>query len=161
AARMTTPARPELSPLCEQVALLRARRLSSRDLVERCVARSAAVNPRLNAVVASRADLALAEADACDAARSRGEPLAPLAGVPITLKDSIDTAGTVTTWGTPGRRGFVPARDAAVAARLRAAGAILLGKTNTPELTMSYETDNPIHGATRNPYDLTRSSGGS
>jgi amidase len=161
AGRVKTPARPELASLREQLALLRERRLSSRELVELCAARTAAVNPRLNAVVVSRAEQALAEADAFDSMRARGESLPPLAGIPITLKDSIDTAGTVTTWGTPGRRAFVPERDATVAARLRAAGAILFGKTNTPELTMSYETDNPVYGATRNPYDLSRSPGGS
>jgi amidase len=158
---VTTPEEPELEALAAQVAMLRAGKISSRELVERCAARSAAVNPQLNAVVAPRIEQALAEADAIDARRARGEPPAALAGVPITLKDSIDTAGTVTTWGTPGRRAFVPATDATVAARLRAAGAILLGKTNTPELTMSYETDNPIYGATRNPYDVSRSPGGS
>jgi amidase len=154
-------AQAEFAPLCDQLALLQSRRLSSRELVERCLVRCEAVNPRLNALVAWRAEQALLEADAVDAARARGESLPALAGIPITLKDSIDTAGTVTTWGTPGRRSFVPARDAAVAARLRAAGAVLIGKTNTPELTMSYETDNPLHGATRNPYDLSRSPGGS
>jgi amidase len=158
---MESSTRPELAPLAVQLALLRERAISARELVECYAARCAQVNPRLNALVAARTEQARAEADRCDAARARGDALGPLAGVPITLKDSIDTAGTVTTWGTPGRRGFVPGRDAAVAARLRAAGAILLGKTNTPELTMSFETSNPIHGATSNPYDVSRSPGGS
>jgi amidase len=161
ARRVNSTVRPELASLTEQLALLRERRISSRELLECCAARIARSNPGINALVTARLDQALSEAAALDEARARGESLAPLAGVPMALKDSIDTAGTVTTWGTPGRRGFVPARDAAVAARLRAAGAILLGKTNTPELTMSFETANPVHGSTRNPYDPSRSSGGS
>jgi len=158
---MQSPGEPELVPLALQLALLRERRISSRELLDRYLARCAVLNPRLNALVTERAAEARAEADAVDAARARGDVLPPLAGIPISLKDSIDTAGTVTTWGTPGRRGYVPARDAAVAARLRAGGAILIGKTNTPELTMSFETTNRIHGATRNPYDAERSPGGS
>jgi amidase len=79
----------------------------------------------------------------------------------MTLKDSIDTAGVVTTWGTTGRRGFVPRQDATAAARLRAAGAVLLGKTNTPELTMAFETDNSVYGRTSNPWDPARTCGGS
>jgi len=81
--------------------------------------------------------------------------------VPITIKDSLDTEGIVSTGGTPGRRQFVPDQDAPVVARLRAAGAVLLGKTNTPELTFSGETCNLIYGRTSNPFDLERSPGGS
>ena len=76
---------------------------------------------------------------------ARGESKGPLHGVPMTLKDSLDTEGVVTTGGTTGRRDFVPDRDSTVAARLRAAGAVLLGKTNTPELTMAGETDNLVY----------------
>jgi amidase len=79
----------------------------------------------------------------------------------MTIKDSFDTAGVVSTWGTPGRVNTVPDRDATVVARLKAAGAILLGKTNTPEFTLSFETNNPIYGRTNNPYDFSRTSGGS
>src|SRR5207253_608824 len=84
-----------------------------------------------------------------------------LHGVPMTIKDSLDTSDIVTTAGTVGRRDFVPRRDATVVRRLRQAGAILIGKTNTPELTLSYQTNNVIYGRTNNPYDLTRTSGGS
>jgi hypothetical protein len=78
----------------------------------------------------------------------------------MTIKDSLDIAGVITTDGTQGRATFVPAQDAPVVARLRAAGAILLGKTNTPELTLAGETDNVLYGRTNNPYDLSRTPGG-
>jgi amidase len=142
-------------------AAIRTGALSSREAVDACLARIERVNPQLNAVVALRAEGARADADAADAARAQGRSLGPLHGVPITVKDSFDTAGLVTTWGTPGRRGFVPTEDATAVARLRAAGAIVLGKTNTPELTLGFESVNPIHGRTCNPYDATRTSGGS
>lgn len=142
-------------------AAIREGRLSSRDAVEACLARIDEVNPRLNAVVALRARHACTDADAADLAVSRGQPLGPLHGVPITVKDSFDTAGLTTTWGTLGRKGFVPTEDATAVARLRAAGAIVLGKTNTPELTLGFESVNPVYGRTSNPYDLARTPGGS
>lgn len=77
----------------------------------------------------------------------------------MTIKDSLDTAGVITTWGTVGRRGFIPDRDATAVARLRATGAILLGKTNRPELTFSYATENMIYDRTNNPHDLARTPG--
>jgi amidase len=102
------------------------------------------VNPRLNAVVQLCAERALAEARDADAALAGGETPRPLHGVPMTLKDSLDTEGVVTTGGTLGRASHVPEEDSTVTARLRAAGAILLGKTNTPELTLAGETDNLV-----------------
>jgi amidase len=140
--------------------LIRRGDVSSVEAVQACLARIAAVNDRLNAVVAFTDD-AIARAHAADAARARAEPLGPLHGVPFTLKDSIDTAGVITTAGTIGWRERIPDRDATVAARLKAAGAILLGKTNTPEFTWSDETDNDVYGRTSNPYDLSRTPGGS
>ena len=140
---------------------IRDREISSREVVNAYLERIEAVNPKLNAVVALRADEARREADAADRALARDEVAGPLHGLPMTIKDSFDTAGLVSTWGTPGRTGHVPREDATVVARLRAAGAILLGKTNTPEFTLSFHTQNPIYGATRNPYDLERSPGGS
>ena len=140
---------------------IRSRRVSSREAVEACLARIARVNPALNGVVALRADAALRDADAADAALARGDAVGALHGVPVTIKDSFDSAGLVTTWGTPGRRGFVPAADATAVARLRAAGAIVLGKTNTPEFTLGFETVNPVYGRTNNPYDTARTPGGS
>ncbi|MGH7805429.1 MAG: amidase [Candidatus Binatia bacterium] len=140
---------------------IRKKEISSSEAVEACLARIEDVNPKLNAMVHRCADRAREEAKAADAALARGEVRGPLHGVPMSIKDSFDTAGVPSTWATTGRKGTVPSRDATIVARLRAAGAILLGKTNTPELTLSFETDNLIFGRTSNPYDLTRSSGGS
>ena len=152
---------PSTASASELVRAVLARRVSSRELVDACLARIKRVNPALNAVVSLRAEAARREADAADAEAARGSFRGPLHGLPITVKDSFDTADLVTTWGTPGRAGHVPKVDATAVARLRAAGAIVLGKTNTPELTMGFETVNPLHGRTSNPYDRTRTPGGS
>ncbi len=119
------------------------------------------VNGSLNAVVARNDDHSLAEARAADARLDAGESVGPLHGVPITIKDSIDTAHFVTTAGTEGFRNRVPGQDATVVARLRDAGAIVLGKTNTPELTIGVGTRNEIYGRTNHPHDLSRSPSGS
>ena len=129
--------------------------------MEACIARIERVNPLLNAVVATRFEAALVDADAADAAIARGDVVGALHGVPITVKDSFDTLDLVSTWGTPGRKGFVPAADATAVARLRAAGAIVLGKTNTPEFTLGFESVNSIYARTNNPYDRARTPGGS
>lgn len=142
-------------------AAIQRRDLSSEDLVRTCLDRIEAVNDDLNAVVQIAAERALARAREADAALARGEVWGVLHGVPMTIKDSFDTAGVVTTGGTRGRASFVPQRDATVVTRLRDAGAILLGKTNTPELTLSFETNNLVYGRTNNPYDLSRTPGGS
>lgn len=140
---------------------IRQKSISSEEAVRAFQARIGEVNDRLNAVVQQTGERAVSEAKQADAGLARGEIFGPLHGVPITLKDSIDTAGVVTTGGTKGRAGFVPEHDSTIAARLRAAGAILLGKTNTPELTLAGETNNLIYGQTNNPYDLSRTPGGS
>lgn len=140
---------------------IRDKRVSAAEAVEAHLARIEQVNPALNAVVQLAAERARAEASAADAALARGDGAGALHGVPFTLKDSIDTEGVVTTGGTVGRRDFVPQRDATVAARLRAAGAILLGKTNTPELTLAGETNNLVYGQSNNPFDQSRTTGGS
>lgn len=135
--------------------------ISSEELVRACLDRIGTVNGALNAVVQIAPDKAIARAREADAAIAGGEMWGPLHGVPMTIKDSLDTAGMITTGGTKGRASFVPERDATVVARLRGAGAILLGKTNTPELTLSFETNNLVYGRTNNPYDLSRTPGGS
>ena len=140
---------------------IRDKEVSAAEVVQAHLDRIAEVNDKLNAVVHLCADRALEEAAEADAALARGDATGPLHGVPMTLKDSLDTEGVVTTGGTTGRRDFVPDRDATVTARLRAAGAILMGKTNTPELTMAGETDNSVYGRTNSPFDLERSPGGS
>jgi len=147
-------------PVTELARLIRAGDVSATEVVESCLARIDEVNPAINAVVRLAHD-ALERARAADEAFVHGEPIGPLHGVPFTIKDSLDTAGLVTTAGTVGWRDRVPERDATVVARLRAAGAILLGKTNTPEFTWSDETDNDVYGRTNNPYDVSRTPGGS
>ena len=137
-----------------------SRAVSSEELVDACLARIERVNPAINAVVRLAGD-ARDRARQADHALAHGTRLGPLHGVPFTLKDSLDTAGVVTTAGSIGWRDRVPTRDATVVARLRAAGGILLGKTNTPEFTWSDETDNDVYGRTSNPYDLERTPGGS
>ena len=149
------------SSLTDITRAIREKEVSASEVLEAHLARIAEVNPSLNAVVALCADRARAEAAEADAAIARGDQLGPLHGTPITLKDSHDTEGVVTTGGTLGRKEFVPDADSTVTARLRAAGAILMGKTNTPELTLSGETDNLIYGQTRNPFNSERTPGGS
>jgi amidase len=144
----------------ELAARIRSRDVSSAQAVEACLGRIAAVNPAMNGGVAFAPD-ALDRARAADERHARGELDGPLHGVPFTIKDSNDTAGLVTTAGTIGWRDRVPDADGTVVARLKAAGAILLGKTNTPEFTWSDETDNDVYGRTSNPYDLERTPGGS
>ena len=140
---------------------VRDKEVSAVELVEAHLGRIEEVNSALNAVVQLAAERARAEAVEADAALARGERKGALHGVPFTLKDSIDTEGIITTGGTLGRKDFVPDADATVTARLRAAGGILLGKTNTPELTYAGETDNLVYGRTNNPFDLSRAPGGS
>ena len=140
---------------------IRNKEVSSEEVVKACLERIEKVNPRLNAVVQMTGDRALARARGADDALARGEISGPLHGVPFTIKDNLDTAGVISTGGTKGRASFVPQHDATVVARLLAAGAILMGKTNTPELTLAFETDNLVYGRTNNPYNLSHSCGGS
>src|ERR1700753_433092 len=140
---------------------IRSKQLSSKSIVEAHLERIAKVNPKLNAVVQLTADSARKEAAEADAALARGEIKGPLHGVPITIKDTMETAGVICTGGTKGRANYVPKADATAVARLRAAGGIILGKTNVPELAGAIETDNLVYGRTNNPYDLARTPGGS
>jgi amidase len=140
---------------------IRNKMVSSEEVVNAYLQRIAEVNPKTNAVVQLTVATARTQARTADAALHRGENIGPLHGVPMTIKDSIETKGVICTGGTKGRSTFIPAQDATVVARLRAAGAILLGKTNLPELSLGYETDNLLYGRTNNPYDLSRTPGGS
>ena len=140
---------------------IRNKAISATEAVDAYINRIKAVNPKLNAVVQLSEKTAHDQASKADKALANGDISGPLHGVPFTIKDSFDTAGLISTGGTKGRSNHVPSRDATIVSRLRAAGAILLGKTNTPELTLSYETKNLIYGQTNNPYDLSRSPGGS
>ncbi|HEX7955390.1 MAG TPA: amidase, partial [Pyrinomonadaceae bacterium] len=149
------------SSASELARLIKRGEVSSAEVVEAHLARVAEVNPRLNAVVHLTADAARERAREADAARARGEDWGPLHGVPVTVKDAFETAGVVSAGGTAGRAAYVPQEDAAGVARLKAAGAVVLGKTNVPEISLAFESDNLVYGRTHNPYDLTRTPGGS
>jgi aspartyl-tRNA(Asn)/glutamyl-tRNA(Gln) amidotransferase subunit A len=139
-----------------------ARRVSARELVETALARIDEVNPSVNAFVAIDADAALASADDVDRRIASGEAVGPLAGIPIGVKDLEDAAGFVTTSGSATHAGDPPAEtDSVLVSRLKDAGAIVVGKTNTPEFGLKPTTDNPTFGITRNPWDLERTPGGS
>lgn len=134
--------------------------LSARELCEHYLERILEVDERLNAVVALDPPAVLAQADEADRAR-RADDRRPLLGLPVTIKDSIDVAGLPCTGGSAARVGYMPEADATVVSRLRAAGAIVLAKTNVPEYSSAYETDNAIHGRTNHPEDPSRTPGGS
>ena len=149
------------SPVTVLAEAIRTKRVSSLEVVNACIRRIEQVNPRLNAVVQLVAEAARADARQADAELARGKVRGPLHGIPFTVKDSFDVAGVISTAGTQGWAKRIPKEDATLVARIRAAGAILLGKTNTPEFTWSDETDNLVYGRTSNPYDLARTPGGS
>jgi len=138
--------------------LLRARKLSATEVLRAFIARIEQVNPKVNAIVTFLPEEALKKAKALDRSRA---PRGPLAGLPIAHKDIVPTKGVRTTFGSPIYRDHVPDHDHVVVERLRQAGAILIGKTNTPEFAVGAQTFNPVFGATRNPYDLSKTSGGS
>lgn len=142
-------------------AAIRNKEVSSYEVVTACVSRIEEINPTINAVVQETFEQALDLARQADDELRHGNIRGQLHGVPMTIKDSLDTAGVITTAGTTGRKAYVPRQDATVVARLRDAGAILLGKTNTPELTLAGITDNYVYGRTNNPYDTTRTPSGS
>ncbi|PZG14511.1 amidase [Nonomuraea aridisoli] len=144
-------------PASELARLIRARQVSAVEVLQAHLERIEQVNPQVNAVVTLVAEQALAAAKAADAA----EPAGPLHGVPVAHKDLVDTAGIRTTYGSPLFADHVPGEDDLIVGRLRAAGAITVGKTNTPEFGTGSHTVNEVFGATRNPYDLTKSAGGS
>ena len=142
-------------------AALRRREIGARELLELYLQRIAKLDKEINAVVTLDEERACDEAAAADEAAARGESLGPLQGLPITVKDSLETAGIRTTCGVPELAEHVPVRDAVAVARLRAAGAIVVGKTNTPTYAGEAQTFNPIFGTTNNPWDPSRSPGGS
>ncbi|GAA0923626.1 amidase [Nonomuraea longicatena] len=141
----------------ELAALLRTRQVSAVEVMRAHLERIERVNPRINAIVTLVAERALEEAARADAHGPKG----PLHGLPVAHKDLFDTAGIRTTYGSPVYAHHVPDRDDLIVRRLRAAGAITVGKTNTPEYGTGSHTVNDVFGATRNPYDLGRSAGGS
>jgi fatty acid amide hydrolase len=135
--------------------------ISAWQVCEAYLARIAEVNPRINAVAIPLYEQALAAARDADARQARGESLGPLHGVPVTVKECFHVAGTPSTLGLPNRKNEIQVEDGILVRRLREAGAILLGKTNVPQLMLWHECDNPVYGRTNNPWDLNRTPGGS
>ena len=159
----TSPAGDDLCALTavELAARIRGKQVSAREVLSAHLARIERVNPQVNAIVTLVAERAMADATRADEALARGDTPGPLHGLPVAHKDLVDTAGIRTTRGSPFFRDHVPAHDALIVTRIRAAGAVTLGKTNTPELGAGSQTFNTLFGATKNPYDLTRTCGGS
>ncbi|MEW2019024.1 amidase [Rhodococcus sp. NPDC076796] len=145
----------------EQAAAIKNRDISAEELVSAHLSRIEEWNPSINAIVTLDRDHALELARKADAHTMSGEPLGPLHGLPIAHKDTLDTAGMRTTYGSPIFADHVPSRSQLVVERTQSAGAISIGKTNVPELGLGSHTVNPVFGATRNPYDRSRSAGGS
>jgi amidase len=148
-------------PATELLALLRSKQASAREVMQAHLAQIERVNPKVNAIVTLVADRAMADAAKADEAMARGRPQGLLHGLPVAHKDLVDTAGIRTVRGSPFYRDHVPTKDALIVQRIRAAGALTLGKTNTPEFGAGSQTFNPVFGATRNPYDVSRTCGGS
>ena len=142
-------------------ARIRRREISASEVLEAHLTRIERVNPQVNAIVTLVAERARAQATAADEALSRGAEVGPLHGIPVLHKDLTDTAGVRTTYGSPLYRDHVPVADAVLVERCRQAGGIMLGKSNTPEFGAGSQTFNPIFGSTRNPWDLTKTCGGS
>ena len=149
------------TPATQLAAMIRAKKVSAREVMQAHLAQIGRVNPSVNAVVTLVADKAMADAGRADEELARGKPRGPLHGLPIAHKDLVATKGIRTTQGSPFFRDFVPEADAPIITLIRNAGAITVGKTNTPEFGAGSHTFNPVFGATKNPYDLTRSCGGS
>src|SRR5437867_1238864 len=152
--------------LCDATAIelasrIRRKEVSAREVMTAHLARIARVNPKINAIVTLVAERAMAAAKAADEHQARGGELGVLHGLPVAHKDLVNTAGIRTTFGSPLYRDNVPTTDALIVKRIRAAGAVTLGKTNTPEFGAGSNTFNPVFGATVNPYDTRKSVGGS
>ncbi|MCY3759296.1 MAG: amidase family protein, partial [Acidobacteria bacterium] len=141
--------------------LVRARELSAGEVLEAHLSQIDRLNPRVNAIVTLVADRARQQARAADRALAAGNEAGPLHGLPIAHKDLVWTRGIRTTFGTLACKDFVPTRDALIVERLKQAGAVTIGKTNTPEFGAGSQTFNPVFGETRNPYDTSKTCGGS
>ncbi len=148
-------------PATDQLALLESSEASASEMLESHLARIDAVNPALNAVVSMDAELARSRAAEIDESRSAGDPVGPLAGLVTAHKDLAETVDFPTTYGSPLYLDYRPAADNIVVARMKAAGAVAVGKTNTPEFGAGSHTFNPVHGVTANAYDQTKTAGGS
>lgn len=141
--------------------LLVSRELSARELLDASLAQIDRVNPSLNAIITFDRDGAYANADVVDARRAAGKPTSPLAGLPIAIKDLEAVKGMRTTSGSPIFKDWIPDYDTLMVERFRAHGLTLLGKTNVPEFALGSQTFNTLFGATKNPWDTTKTCGGS
>ena len=167
--RRNTPLFEEKTPMTDIVfsstarlaEAIRTRRISAREMLEVVLGQIDRYNPTLNAVNIIDQEQAMEKARTADEAMARGEVWGPLHGVPFTLKDAHSTAGMRTTVGFPPFANFVPEEDSTVAARLKRAGGVLIGKTNVPVMLGDYQANNPLFGRTNNPWNLERTSGGS
>jgi amidase len=156
-----TPSETAFLPAVEVAAMIRRRDLSPVEVVQAAQAQFEAYNPTVNAVCTAAYDQALEQARAAEAAVMRDDPLGPLHGLPITIKDITETAGMRTTFGSKLYEQYVPDVDALEVARLKAAGGIIVGKSNTPEFAAGTNTRNPVFGQTLNPWNLALNPGGS
>jgi amidase len=145
----------------EMARLIRAKKLSAREALAAHLKQIERVNPKVNAIVTLVAEMAADAAAKADEMQARKETLGPLHGLPVAHKDLLETRGIRTTFGSPLYKDYVPAEDDIVVERMRRAGAIIIGKTNVPEFGAGSQTFNKVFGATRNPYDLTKTCGGS
>jgi amidase len=150
-----------LTPAVDLARMIRSRELSATELLAAVLARIEAVSPSVNAIVTLAAEQAASAAAELDSRAARGEFLGPLHGLPIAVKDLAETAGIRTTFGSPIFATYVPSFDAAHVTLLKQAGAVVVGKTNTPEFGAGAQTFNPVFGPTRNPFDTRLTAGGS
>lgn len=145
----------------ELAALIREREVSVREVMAAHLEQIERVNPKVNAICTLLSEEAMAQAAETDERIAKGTPPGPLCGLPIAIKDLVETEGIRTTFGSPIFKDYIPKADALVVNRLKTAGAIVIGKTNVPEFGAGSHTFNPVHGITRNPYDLSKTCGGS
>src|SRR3984957_3386857 len=145
----------------EMARLIRTKKISARELLAAHLKQIERVNPKVNAIVTLVPEMATDAAAKADEMQAHKEALGPLHGLPIAHKDLLETRGIRTTFGSPLFKDYVPTEDDIVVERMRRAGAIIIGKTNTPEFGAGSQTFNKVFGATRNPYDLTKPCGGS
>jgi amidase len=142
-------------------AAIRKREISAKDALEACLARMSAVNPKLNAVTVDLSDAARAAAERADRAVANGDALGPLHGVPVTIKENVDQEGSATTNGVVGFQNIIAKADSPIVANWKRAGAIIVGRTNTPAFSFRLDTVNDLRGRTYNPWSKTRTPGGS
>ena len=162
----TVAAQANAPPVCfmsavEMARLIRSRKLSAREVLAAHLQQIERVNPKVNAIVTLVPELAADAAAKADEMQARKEPLGPLHGLPVAHKDLLETRGIRTTFGSPLYKDYIPTEDDIVVERMRRAGAIIIGKTNTPEFGAGSQTFNKVFGATHNPYDLAKTCGGS